>query len=257
MIRWEEPAPHVGLAILDRQERRNALNSELCDDLRGHVERSHHLRAVVIAGEGSSFCAGADIVRRTADHGGLQHGGTDSFRPAFELLLDAIEAHPAPVIAAIHGYALGAGTQLVVACDFRVAGPGAIFGIPASKLGIVLSAANVRRLALLIGHTAARDLLVTSRQLDRDEADRIGLVTRRVEDVRAEAIAFASTIAALAPITVQGHKRALNLVNAATTLDADALAEIRALEESAFVSEDLQEGLAAFAEKRAPDFQGR
>lgn len=256
MIRWDEPAAHVGVAILDRPERRNALNAELCDELRGHFERSHHLRAVVIVGEGSAFCAGADIVRRTADHGGLQHGGEDSFRPAFELLLDSIEHHPAPVIAAVHGPAIGAGTQLVVACDFRVAGPNAVFGIPASKLGIVLSSANIRRLALLVGQSAARDLLITSRQLDRDGAEQLGLVTRRVEDVRAEAIEFASQIAALAPVTVQAHKRALNLVNAATALDAEAIAEIRALEEAAFVSDDLQEGLLAFAEKRAPNFSG-
>ena len=156
MIHWEEPAPHVGLAILDRPERRNALNAEQCDALRGHLEANHHLRAIVFAGEGTSFCAGADIVRRTAEHTGLAHGKEDSFRPAFELLCDEIEHHPAPIIAAVHGPAIGAGTQLVVACDFRVAGPDAVFGIPASKLGIVLSPANVRRLVQLVGHHNAR-----------------------------------------------------------------------------------------------------
>jgi enoyl-CoA hydratase len=257
VIHWQEPAPHVGLAILDRPERRNALNAEQCDELRGRLEGNHQLRAIVIAGEGTSFCAGADIVRRTAEHTGLAHGKEDSFRPAFELLCNEIEQHPAPIIAAVHGPAIGAGTQLVVACDFRVAGPDAVFGIPASKLGIVLSPANVRRLVLLVGHHNARDLLVTSRYIDRDEANRLGLVTRYVDHARGGAIAFASEIAALAPITVQGHKRAVNLVNAAGELDAAAADEVRALEQRAFLSDDLQEGLAAFAEKRTASFEGR
>ena len=257
MIHWETPAPHVGLAILDRPERRNALDAEMCDEFRGYLEGAPELRAVVVAGEGTAFCAGADIVRRTADHGGLAHGRQDSFRPAFELLCNAIEQYPAPVIAAVHGPAIGAGTQLVVACDFRVAGPDAVFGVPASKLGIVLSPANVTRLVQLVGHSNARDLLVTSRYVDRDEARRLGLVTRGATDTRAEALAFASEIAALAPITVQGHKRAVNLVDAAGMLDAAAADEIRALERQAFLSDDLQEGLAAFAEKRTPNFQGR
>ena len=257
MIRWETPAHHVGLAILDRPERRNALNAELCDALRGHLEAAPDLRALVIAGEGTAFCAGADIVRRTADHSGLAHGKQDSFRPAFELLCDAIENYPAPVIAAVHGPAIGAGTQFAVACDFRVAGPDAVFGVPASKLGIVLSPANITRLVRLVGHSNARDLLVTSRYVDREEAGRLGLVTRNVVDARAEALAFASEIAALAPITVQGHKRAVNLVSDSATLSEAAADEIRGLELAAFESEDLQEGLSAFAEKRTPQFHGR
>ena len=257
MIHWQEPAPHVGLAILDRPERRNALNAEQCDDLRGYLEANHHLRAVVIAGEGSSFCSGADIVRRTADHSGLAHGKEDSFRPAFERLCDEIQHHPAPVIAAVHGPAIGAGTQLVVACDYRVAGPDAVFGIPASKLGIVLSPKNITRLVQLVGATNASDLLVTSRYVDRDESLRLGLVTRCVQDTRADALAFAAEIAALAPITVSAHKRAVNLVKAAAALDENAADEIRALEQQAFLSDDLQEGLAAFAEKRTANFDGR
>lgn len=257
MIRWETPAHHVGLAILDRPERRNALNAEMCDALRGHLDAAPDLRAVVIAGEGSAFCAGADIVRRTADHSGLAHGKQDSFRPAFELLCDAIENYPAPVIAAVHGPAIGAGTQFAVACDFRVAGPDAVFGVPASKLGIVLSPANITRLVRLVGHSNARDLLVTSRYVDREEAERLGLVTRTVVDTRIEALAFASEIAALAPITVQGHKRAVNLVNDSAILSEAAADEIRGLELAAFESDDLQEGLAAFAEKRTPRFRGR
>jgi enoyl-CoA hydratase len=259
VIRWETPSPLVGLAIIDRPARRNALNAELCDALRAELVRSHDVRAVVIAGEGSAFCAGADIARRTTDtnEGGLEHGGADTFRPAFELLLEAIEEHPAPVIAAIDGPALGAGMQLAVACDLRVAGRRATLGIPAARLGVVLSAANIRRLALLGGQATARDLLMTGRTVAADEARRLGLIDRAVDDARPAALALATEIAVLAPLTVQGHKRALNLVAASTPLPPNALAEIRALEEKAFSSEDLQEGLAAFTEKRNPVFRGR
>jgi enoyl-CoA hydratase len=261
VIRWEEPAPHVGLATIDRTERRNALSAELCDDLRVRLESSHHLRAIVVTGEGTAFCAGADLARRAADtggaSGGLEHGGGDTFRPAFELALDAIVGHPAPVIAAVNGAALGAGMQLAVACDLRVVAPDAKLGIPAARLGVLLSAVNIRRLALLVGHGVARDLLLTGRAIDCDEADRVGLVHRVARDARADGLALAEELAGLAPLTVQGHKRALNLVGDAAPLPAEALAEITALEVRNFASDDLQEGLAAFAEKRSPVFEGR
>lgn len=266
MIRWSEPQEHVGLAVIDRQERRNALNASLCDDLRGHLEASHHLRAVVITGEGVAFCAGADLARRRADTapegaaesgGGLEHGGGDTFRPAFERLLDAVVDHPAPVIAAVNGHALGAGMQLAVACDFRAVAHRARFGIPASKLGVVLTATNIQRLAQLVGTAAARDVLLTGRTIEHDEAQALGLVQRSGDDARAAGLHLAGELAALAPLTIRAHKRALNLVDRASLLDDVARAEIAVLEAEAFASADLQEGLAAFAEKRAPEFRGQ
>ena len=252
MIRFERRG-RVGVATIDRVERRNALDADHCDQLRAVLETNRDLLAVVITGEGSAFCAGADLGTRFADGGGR---GADTFRPAFELALDAFVDYPAPVIAAIHGPAIGAGMQLAVACDLRIAGPGARMAIPGGRLGILLSAANISRLAVLVGQGAARDFLLTGRSVDTREAVVVGLVQREADDPVAAALALAEEIASLAPLSVQGHKRALNLIAAAGAIEAGARAEVDDLEAAAFASHDLEEGMAAFAEKRPPRFHG-
>jgi len=253
VIHWET-RDGIGVATIDRPERRNALNAELCEQLSQHLAGDPSLRAVVIGGAGGTFCAGADIGGR---FGGdeASHGG-DTFRPSFETALQRVVDYPAPVIAAMAGPTLGAGLQLAVACDLRVASPDATLGIPAGRLGVHLSAPNLARLGQLVGQGVARDLLLGSRVLRGNEALACGLVHRVVGDPLAAATEWANEIATLAPLTLAGHKRALNLL-AAAPYDADALAEIAQLERQAFDSEDLREGMAAFAEKRRADFKGR
>ena len=244
----------VGVATIDRTERRNALDAEHCDQLRSALDEHRDLLAVVVTGAGSAFCAGADLGTRFSDGGGR---GADTFRPAFEQVLDTIVDYPAPVIAAIHGPAIGAGMQLAVACDLRIAGPDARLAIPGGRLGILLSPTNITRLSVLVGQGAARDFLLTGRSVDAQEGVAVGLVQRLADDPRHAARELAQEIAGLAPLTVQGHKRALNLVAAAAKVDAGARAEIEALERGAFASRDLEEGMVAFAEKRTPRFEGR
>ena len=270
-VRWEAHGD-VGVATIDRPERRNALSAALCDELRGHLAGDPGRRAVVITGAGSAFCAGADLVTRFGPFGDTPGPGDfgdtpgpgyeeDDFRPAFERLLDEVVGYPAPVVAAVNGPALGAGTQLAVACDLRVAAPSATFGIPAAQLGVMISPENVQRLALLVGQASARDLLLTGRRVGVGEGLRMGLVHRMADDALADALAWAGEIAALAPLTVSGHKAALNAVARHMGLrrgeDDPVLGRLDALVAAAFASDDLREGLAAFAEKRPPRFTGR
>jgi enoyl-CoA hydratase len=219
--------------------------------MRMHLREHSDLRAIVITGAGSAFCSGADLVTRFGED------GEDTFRPAFEKTLDAIVDYPAPVIAAINGPAMGAGMQLAVACDLRVAALGARLAIPGGKLGIHLSTRNVWRLANLVGHGMARDFLLAGRVVNAEDAVRLGLVQRLAEDALGDALALAGEVAAFAPLTVQGHKRALNLVADATLPVKRSRDEIDRLERRAFASDDLREGMAAFAEKRSPNFRGQ
>ena len=246
----------VATITIDRQERRNALNGELCAVFTEALQEQLDARAVVVTGAGSAFCAGADLVTRFGAGDG-EGGATDTFRPRFEVLLDAIVAHPAPVIAALNGPAIGAGMQLCVACDLRVARPDGRLAIPGGRLGILLSPTNVWRLALLVGHGLARDFLLTGREVSGEEAQRLGLVQRVADDPLAAALEIAAHIASLAPLTVQGHKRALNAVTESLALTESTRAELLDLEAKVFASDDLVEGMAAFAEKRAPRFEGR
>ena len=182
---------------------------------------------------------------------------TDTFRPAFEEVLDAIVAHPAPVVAAINGPAIGAGMQLAVACDLRVAALGARLAIPGGKLGIHLSARNIWRLAQLVGQGAARDLLLAGRTVDAEEALRLGLVQYVDHDALGAALAarrrdrsIRAADGARPQAGVEPRRRgpvARRRAPGPTSREREA---------AAFASNDLQEGMAAFAEKRTPNFTG-
>jgi enoyl-CoA hydratase len=251
MIQWELRG-RVGLATIDRPERRNALDASHCDDLRARLEASRDVRAVVLTGAGSAFCAGADLGTRF-DEGESRH---DSFHDVLQALLEAVVEHPAPVVAAVNGPALGAGTQLASVCDLRVASPDAVFGIPAARLGIMVSAASIERLVRQVGLAHTTEMLLTGRRYSAEEAVAVGLVHRTAADPLAAALEWAEEIAALAPLSVQGHKRALTLAGRSGGLDDAARAEVAALIERCVTSDDLAEGVKAFGEKRTPDFQG-
>jgi len=233
----------VALLTIDRPEKRNALDIEHCELLRRALEAAlaDGARCAVITGAGSAFCSGADL--------GNVYG--PEFRTALYGMLGAITAAPVPVIAAVNGPAIGAGTQLAIACDLRVCASTARFGVPTAKLGLAVDPWTVRRLALLAGGGAARAMLLGCDELYLDAAERIGLVDRHGDLDAAKA--WATAIAALAPLTLRYNKLALEAAFEAGPTDP----VIDAAFEACWASEDFVEGRAAGAEKRPPRFVGR
>jgi enoyl-CoA hydratase len=230
-----EPRGHVTVVTIDRPDRRNAVDHATLDALAAVLdEAGDEVRALVLTGAAGHFCAGADL-------SGVEDA---SFTALLRSVFDRLRLAPFVTVAAADGAALGAGTQLAIACDLRVATAQTSFGIPAGRLGLAVDAWTVDRLALLAGHGPARAMLLAAEVVKGDEAHRLGLVQRlgSLDD----ALAWADDIAALAPLTLRAHKAALE-----GRPDAgEALAR-------AWTSDDLAEGLAAFRERRRPVFHAR
>ena len=242
MIHLEDRGP-VAVLTIDRAERRNALDHEALDQLLEGLSATSAARVVVLTGAGGHFCAGADLTGVEDD------GFTDRLRQ----LLAALRDDPRPLVAAVDGAALGAGTQLAVACDLRVATPAARFGIPAARLGLMVDHWTIQRLSLLAGAGPTRAMLLGAETYSGEEAERLGFV-QRVGDLDA-ALGWADEIAALAPLTLAGLKLALNRLEMPVGRGDDP--DVHAAWSRAWASEDLQEGMAAFRERRRPVFHGR
>lgn len=242
MIHYDQRGP-VALVTIDRPERRNALDHDSLTGLEGALGRASEAasRALVLTGAGGHFCSGADL-----------SGVEDTeFVQALNRVLAGLRDAPFPTIAAVEGFALGAGTQLAVACDLRVATPDARFGVPAAKLGLMVDWWTVQRAASMCGQGTARAMFLTTDQLAGERAFELGLVQRlgSLDD----ALGWAEEIAALAPLTVQGLKLGLNFTEPIPPAPDAYVEAFR----RAWSSEDLQEGLAAFRERRKPEFRGR
>ncbi len=224
---------------LQREERRNALNLELCQAIHAAVDDAvgDDVRAIVVTGQGSVFCSGADL-------GGVY--GPEFLEALYGMLHHLAEV-PVPIVAAVNGPAIGAGTQLAIACDLRVADETARFAVPTAKNGMAVDAWTIRTLARLAGTGRARRLMLAAETLERDEALASGLADRA--GTLDDAIAWAHEIAALAPLTLAHNKLILNEIGD----DAAIEASFRAV----WDSDDVREAAAARAEKRAPEFQGR
>jgi enoyl-CoA hydratase len=251
LIEREEP---IAVVRLNRPEQLNALSSDLMRELVGALENldtDEAIRCVVLAGDERAFAAGADIseLRDTAT--------IELYFGARLDLWDAIRSVRTPLVAAVSGYCLGGGCELAMACDLIVASESAQFGQPETGLGVLPGAGGTQLLARSIGKAKTMDVVLSGRFLDAHEAEQAGLVARVVaqEAWLDEAKRVAGEIAGKAPVAQRLAKEAVNRAYE-TTLRAGLDVE-RKLFHLAHSTEDAKEGLAAFGEKRKPEFRGR
>lgn len=228
----------VVIIELQREDRRNALDLELCNAIRAAVDEAvaSGARAIVITGQGSAFCSGADL-------SGVY--GPD-FLEALYGMLHHLTRVPVPIIAAVNGAAIGAGTQLAMACDLRVADETATFAVPVARNGLAVDAWTIRTLVALAGAGPARRMMIAAAALDRQQALGHGLVD--VAGTLADAIAWAHEIAGLAPLSIAHSKLVLN-----GSTDDSAIEKSFA---DVWASADVQEAALARSERRRPVFRG-
>lgn len=238
-----EKQSSVSLIAIDREERRNALDIEHCQMIDRAVQEAvlDGARVILITGKGSSFCAGADFAVLT----------DPAFRGALYGMIRSITTAQIPVIAAMNGPAIGAGVQLSIACDLRVAVPEAYFWLPTAKLGVAVDPWTIRRLHELLGDGSARAMLFGCEKIEVSSAVLQGLVNR-IGD-RAHALQWAEEIASFAPLTLSFYKQSLERQFGGLREDAE-LAEAF---EATWHTEDILEGQNARLEKRPAIFRGR
>ena len=250
-----ESRGRIGLIRLNRPKQLNALNDELMQELGRALidfDNDDTIHSIVLTGSDKAFAAGADIDAMKD----LTY--MEAFRTRFiTRSWDQLKQVRKPVIAAVNGYALGGGCEVAMMCDIVIAGDTARFGQPEIKLGIIPGAGGTQRLPRAIGKAKAMDLALTARIMDAAEAERAGLVSRVVPAAETldTALAIAEELARLPMAAVMLCKEAINRAFEAP-LDEGLRFERRVFH-SLFGTEDQREGMAAFIEKRKPEFKGR
>jgi len=250
-----EQREHVLIVTMNRPEARNALSQAMMALMRqawDQVDADPEIRVCVLTGAGGAFCAGADLKAMTRDHPGARLGELDL--SVIEPLLKGRRLSK-PLIAAVEGPAVAGGTEILQACDIRVAGASARFGVSEARWGLFPLGGSAVRLTRQIPYTVAADLLLTGRHITADEALSIGLIGHVVPDGQAltKALEIAAAIAANGPVAVRAILRVIRETegmaeNEAFTLEAKVGMAV-------FASEDAREGPRAFAEKRRPEFR--
>ncbi|MBP7867961.1 MAG: enoyl-CoA hydratase/isomerase family protein [Acidobacteria bacterium] len=255
-VKTEPKAEGVVVVTLDRPDALNALNAEVLGELHRVFYRLAHdasVRVVILTGVGKTFVAGADI-KEMADFGPAQ---ASEFSQRGQRVFSQIEDFPWPVIAAVNGFALGGGCELVMACDYRVAGEKAKLGQPEVNLGVTPGFGGTQRLTRLVGRPKAKYLLFTGEVIPAEKALALGLVDEVVpQDALLErCLEIARTIAAKGPVAVRLCKEAVNQgveldLHRGLAFEAEVFART-------FATEDQKEGMRAFVDKRPAVFRNR
>ncbi len=246
----------VAEIMLDRPEAMNAISTTVARALTaacGQVAADSQIRAVVLSGApGRAFCAGADLKERA----GMSDAEILAQRPVLRAAFGAVLGLPQPAVAAVHGFALGGGCELALCCDLVVADDTAVFGLPEVTVGLVPGGGGTQLALRRLGPGRAADLVLTGRRVAIEEAERLGLIDRRVAagSATAEALSLAVLVAANSPVATRAAKRALRHgwgVSLEAGLDVEDAAW-----RTAALSADRREGIAAFVEKRRPVWTG-
>jgi enoyl-CoA hydratase len=245
---------HVGLIQLNRPQAMNALNNQLMRELMDALEtfdKNDAVGAMVITGNEKAFAAGADI-KEMADKSIEQMMDRDHVA-----VFGRIRTIRKPVIAAVSGWALGAGCEVALSCDMIVASESAKFGQPEINIGVIPGAGGTQRLTRAVGKALAMEMILNDRRLTAQEAYQFGMVNRvvPVEEYLQEALRLAEEIAVRAPIAVRAAKKMINQAFERTL--ADGLAAEKQEFYNLFASEDQKEGMQAFMEKRKPEWKGK
>ena len=259
-----EKQRHIATVWMDRPDKLNALNLPMWDDLPRAMEAvgtDPDIRVVIIAGKGRAFTAGIDIQALAAVGAGQEGNWEVAKRQALYRLIKRLQHTmtsiadcPKPVIAAVHGYCIGAGVDLITACDIRLASTDATFSVRETKLGMVADVGTMQRLPKVVAPGYVAELAFTGKDIGADRAKEIGLVNDIYEDVHQAALDLAGEIAANSPLAVQGAKAVLK---AGENRSIEEALDYMAVWNAAFLqSNDLQEAMLANLEKRPPEFTG-
>ena len=248
---------HVGVITLENPKKRNSINSklinEMSDALNG-IEADNDIRVIIITGSGDSFCAGYDISELAPLKTGSEY--YPKGREVQDLFLK-IENMKKPIIAAINGLAMGGGLEMSMVCDIRIAAESAVFALPEVHVGLLPAAGGMTRLPRLVGVGKAKELIYTGRRFSAEEACQIGLLNKVVpaDQLMNEVMKTASVIAGCPPLSIAVGKFTINQ-NLDASLYSATINEVNGIV-SLWETEDAQEGLRAFVEKRKPVFKGR
>ena len=248
---------HVLIVTMNRPRARNALSGPMMELMRqawDTVDSDPEIRVCVLTGAGGAFCAGADLKAMTSSHPGDRFQGGDLDASVIEPLLKGRRLTK-PLIAAVEGPAVAGGTEILQACDIRVAGASARFGVSEARWGLFPLGGSAVRLPRQIPYTVAADLLLTGRHITAAEALSVGLIGHVVPDGQAleAALEIAAVIAANGPVAVRAILRVIRETEGMAENEAFALEAKVGM--AVFASEDAREGPRAFAEKRRPEFR--